>query len=280
MKKFKIALIVLLALALPSLSLAFPPIMGGGAGGSMTWPTGSAGVPYYAGGSAWGTSVAPCNNGILGFNSAGVFGCYTAISFDDSAAQVYNAAAPTKKGRFNASAITAGQTRVFNWPDADLSFGTGVPAALANAPNTSGGLTTPDGSATLTNKSITALEVDGSAATNLTAAQVSGTVIYNTGQADADVYLTLPPAAAGYQFLATVGTARAKYWRVKAGANDKIYLVAADGTVAGGSDAGYVGFVNAQIGQSFACWSFKTDAYDWQCKAISIGTSTFVATAP
>jgi hypothetical protein len=34
---------------------------------------------------------------------------------------------------------------------------------------------------------------------------------------------------------------------------------------------------NAQVGQAFACWTFKTDAYDWMCRAISIGTSTFVA---
>ena len=27
------------------------------------------------------------------------------------------------------------------------------------------------------------------------------------------------------------------------------------------------------------CWTFKTDAYDWMCKAISIGTSTFAAHA-
>jgi hypothetical protein len=36
----------------------------------------------------------------------------------------------------------------------------------------------------------------------------------------------------------------------------------------------------AQIGQSYACWTFKhTDDYDWFCKAISIGTSTFAAHA-
>jgi hypothetical protein len=120
-------------------------------------------------------------------------------------------------------------------------------------------------------------EVDGKADTSLSAAQVSGTVVYNTGQADADVTLTLPTAAAGYNALFTVGTARAKKWRVRAGTNDKIYLIAAAGTVAAGSDNGYATLANAQIGQSFACWTFKTDAYDWQCKAISIGTSTFAA---
>jgi hypothetical protein len=124
----------------------------------------------------------------------------------------------------------------------------------------------------------TPAEVDGHTdATNLTAAQVSGTVIYNTGQAASDVTLNLPTAAAGYSALFTVGTSRANKWRVRAGANDLIYLIAAAGTIAKGSNNGYVGFVNAQEGQSFACWTIKTDAYDWQCKAIAIGTSTFVA---
>lgn len=135
------------------------------------------------------------------------------------------------------------------------------------------------GTQTLTNKSITSLEVDGSADANLTAAQVSSTIITNYGQAASDVALTLPTAAAGYNALFVVGTAQSNKWGVRAGTNDKIYLIAADGTVTAGSDNGYARMTAAQVGQSFACWTFKTgsSAYDWQCKAISIGTSTFAA---
>lgn len=120
-------------------------------------------------------------------------------------------------------------------------------------------------------------EVDGHThATNLTAAQVSNTVIYNTGQGAGDVILNLPAAAAGYSALFTVGTAQANnVWGVKSGANDKIYLIAADGTIEASGDAATVVFASVEVGQSFACWTFKTDAYDWSCKAIAIGTSTF-----
>lgn len=123
-------------------------------------------------------------------------------------------------------------------------------------------------------------EVDGHTdQTALTAAQVSGTTIYNTGQSDADNFLLLPAAAAGYSFVATVGTARAKHFGVEAAAGDVIYLIAAAGTVAAGDDNAAVVMTAAEIGQSFACWTFKTDAYDWACKAIAIGTSTFAAHA-
>ena len=130
---------------------------------------------------------------------------------------------------------------------------------------------------TLTNKSITAVEVNGSTSGSLSAANVSSTIVYNTGQAAADVALVLPTAATGYSAIFTVGTAQSNKWGVQAGTNDKIYLLAADGTVSAGSDNGYARMTVAQIGQSFACWTFKTDAYDWMCKAVSIGTSTFAA---
>ena len=148
----------------------------------------------------------------------------------------------------------------------------------------SGTVATLAGTETLTGKTITApvittLEVDGSAAASLTAAQVSSTNIYNAGQAAADVALTLPTAAAGYSFIANVYTARANKWGVRANTTDKIYLIAADGTVVAGADNGYARMTAAQLGQSFACWSFKFDSstYDWMCKAISVGTSTFAA---
>lgn len=122
-------------------------------------------------------------------------------------------------------------------------------------------------------------EVDGHASGNLTAVQVQNTTIYNYGMGAADVALVLPTAAAGYSALFTVSTAQSNKWGVRAGTNDKIYLIAADGTVSAGSDNGYARMTAAQIGQSFACWTTKTDGstWDWSCKAIAIGTSTFAA---
>lgn len=125
-------------------------------------------------------------------------------------------------------------------------------------------------------------EVDGhTTSTYLTAAQVSNTIIHNYDQAASDVFLILPTAAAGYSFLVTITTARSNHFGVEAGANDKIYLIAAAGTVAAGDDGAAVVFVAAQVGQQAACWTFKTGAssYDWACKAIAIGTSTFEAHA-
>jgi hypothetical protein len=132
---------------------------------------------------------------------------------------------------------------------------------------------------TLTAASITTKEVDGATDISLSAAQVSGSVVTNYGQTTADVALTLPAAAAGYRALFVVGTAQSNKWGVRAGTNDKIYLVAADGTISAGSDNGYARMTAAQVGQSFTCWTFKTGAseWDWQCKAIAIGTSTFAA---
>ena len=121
------------------------------------------------------------------------------------------------------------------------------------------------------------IEVNGSSSNTLTAEEVSSTIVYNTGMGAADVALVLPTAAAGYSAIFTVGTAQPNKWGVQAGTNDKIYLLAADGTIATGSDNGYARMTAAQVGQSFACWTIKTDAYDWQCKAISVGTSTFAA---
>lgn len=40
---------------------------------------------------------------------------------------------------------------------------------------------------------------------------------------------------------------------VRAGASDKIYIIAADGTISVGSDNGYARMTAAQVGQSFAC---------------------------
>jgi hypothetical protein len=123
--------------------------------------------------------------------------------------------------------------------------------------------------------------VDGSAAANLSAAALSDPrcSVTNYGQTTADVAITLPTAAANLSCLFNVYTARSNKWGVRAGASDLIYLVAADGTIAKGSDNGYARMTAAQEGQSFACWSITTGSgvFDWSCKAIAIGTSTFAA---
>jgi len=73
-------------------------------------------------------------------------------------------------------------------------------------------------SPTITTPLATLPFIDGSADISLSAAQVSGTVISNTGQALADVNHTLPAAAAGYNFIGFVGTALAatNYYRFTA----------------------------------------------------------------
>lgn len=141
---------------------------------------------------------------------------------------------------------------------------------------------------TLTNKTIigaaiTPAEVDAhTTSTNLTAAQVSNTVIHNYGQVDEDVFTILPAAAAGYSFLISIAdTEEGNHFCVEADGADQIYLIAAAGTYAVGDAGAGVCFIEAQVGQQAACWTFKTGAssYDWACKAIAVGTSTFEAHA-
>jgi hypothetical protein len=103
----------------------------------------------------------------------------------------------------------------------------------------------------------------------LDAAECHGTILNNYGQAD-DTVITLPTIAVGMSFTVLLGTTVAKYYRIKAGTNDKIYL---DGTA--GSDNGYVGIASAVAGASLMFVAFQTgaSAYDWYCSTIS-GTWT------
>lgn len=132
---------------------------------------------------------------------------------------------------------------------------------------------------TLDGPIITSKEEDCHADGNLTAAQMASTIFTNYDQADGNATCILPTAARGMSSLFTVATARAKTYGVRAKVTDKIYLLAANGTISAGADHGAVVMVNAQVGQQFACYTFKTGAtdYDWACKAIAIGTSTFEA---
>lgn len=71
---------------------------------------------------------------------------------------------------------------------------------------------------TIASPAVTKAVVDGSAALSLSAAQVSDSVITNTGQIVGDVNHTLPAAAAGYSFVGLVGQTLAgtNYWRFTA----------------------------------------------------------------
>lgn len=143
---------------------------------------------------------------------------------------------------------------VFTSPLSVASGGTGVATStgtvavvLSNSP-------------TLTTPIITIPEVDGSASVILTIAQVSNTIISNQGQAAANIALTLPAAAAGYSFIATVGTTQAgNTWKFTANGSDKIYL---DGVA--GTD-GQSAIVTPAIGNFITFITFKSGAgtYDW-----------------
>lgn len=127
--------------------------------------------------------------------------------------------------------------------------------------------------------------IDGSAHVHLTAAQMSDPrcQVSNYNQTNADINIGLPTAAAGLSCLFTVATAQSNHWGVLAATNDAIYIVAADGSIsAKGDDAAAAVMTAAVLGQSFACWTQVTGAgpgYDWFCKAIALGGSTFAAHA-
>lgn len=271
--------------------------------GGMVYPSGT-GIPYVNAGASWGTtlgldtdlsSVSASDDTVPSAkatktaldakaNATGISFLANALT-DILMATTTNptgepliAIAPTDKTK---TAYTAGQVDTLlagkqaadanlpTWPSAVSAIEVGYLDGVSSAIQ-----------AQIDNKSpLVASTVDGSASGSLSAAQVSGTIINNYGQDASDVSLTLPTAAAGYNALFVVGTAQTNKWGVQAGTNDKIYLLAADGTIAAGSDNGYARMTNAQIGQSFACWTFKTGSstWDWMCKAGSIGTSTFAA---
>jgi hypothetical protein len=116
--------------------------------------------------------------------------------------------------------------------------------------------------------------VDGHAALSLSAAQVSGTMIYNTGQGPNDISHTLPATAAGYSFIADVGESQAaKYWRFTAATAGTMCL---DGVC----EKNYVQFATPMRGNSFVCYTQVASATGLNASAaLAIGsTNTAVAT--
>ena len=113
-------------------------------------------------------------------------------------------------------------------------------------------------------------EVVKTATGDLTAVECSSTIINNYDQDD-DATLTMPTAAAGLSFMAVCGTTVAKYLRIKADTNDKIYL---NGVA--GSDNGYVGIASAAVGAAITFASFQTGASAWDWIATTLA-NTWVA---
>ena len=153
-----------------------------------------------------------------------------------------------------------------------LTLGVGT-LKITTPTDTSTSVVTTDGAQTLINKNILATEVDGSATTNLTSANVSSTIITNYGQTTATQTLTLPAAAAGMNFIAVVGTTQASYyWKIKAASVDKIYL---DGVA--GTD-NQCAQVTPTIGNFITFVTFKTGASSWDWLATT-GNGTWTAQA-
>lgn len=95
----------------------------------------------------------------------------------------------------------------------------------------------------------------------LTTTQVRGSIVSNYGQTATNT-LTLPTAAAGYNFIVVVSTAGAGALNIKAGTNDKLYL---DGTAL--DDADKATLTTPAVGNTLTCFTFQTgaSAYDWIC---------------
>jgi hypothetical protein len=133
---------------------------------------------------------------------------------------------------------------------------------------------------TLTNKTLTApittlARVDGHTGLSLSAAQVSGTVIRNTGQALADVNHTLPQAAEGYSFIAFVGTtlAATNYWRFTADNSPQDYMCL-DGTCG----KTYVSVDTPTMGDTLTCYTEQISGTGLKNEAdLGIGTSAATA---
>lgn len=97
-------------------------------------PMTTAGDIIYGGVSGAPTRLGAVNNSILGWNGSGTLGAYTNISIDNTAAQFYDSAAPTKLVKIDPSNQTAGNTGVIQAPNngtATLTAGTQVAEATA-----------------------------------------------------------------------------------------------------------------------------------------------------
>ena len=100
-----------------------------------------------------------------------------------------------------------------------------------------------------------------SADSPLTAGQAFGTFVSNFGMTDADCVISLPTAAPGMSFMAVLPTVRARTYRFRAAATDKIFL---NGIA--GANNGYVGVASGYVtADSCSFFTFKAadGGYDW-----------------
>lgn len=106
----------------------------------------------------------------------------------------------------------------------------------------------------------------------LTAAECSGTIINNYGQA-AENTQTLPTCAKGLSGTVLIGTAGAGAFHLKAGASDKIYLL--NDPIEVLDDGDKASIATPAVGNSMSFVAFQTGsvAYDW---AIYPGPGTTV----
>ena len=95
----------------------------------------------------------------------------------------------------------------------------------------------------------------------LTATQCAGTIVSNYGMTDADCTITLPPATEGMSFVCILPAVRARFFKLKAGTTDKIYL-----SGIAGSDNANVGVASGYAtGSACSFFTFKASDgnYDW-----------------
>jgi hypothetical protein len=214
----------------------------------------AAGDILYFNGTNWVRMAKGANSSIFGVNSAGTLGFYTSILIDNSAAQFKDSSDATKL-----------------WTISPVNFGTGVDFTFS--PYVASDLSwSPTISAAGISTGVLFVEVDGHTdSTNLTAANVSRTFINSYDRAGAAT-LTLPAAAAGYSFVAIVGTQHNSLWKIQRAGSDTIYWDSG-GTLTAGKT--YFGETNQAVGSRVSCSTFRTgaSAYSWLCGVVS-GTWT------
>lgn len=108
-------------------------------------------------------------------------------------------------------------------------------------------------------------DVNGSATGDLSAANVSRTLINSYGRSGA-VTLTLPAAAEGMTFIALVGTQHNSAWKIQRNGSDTITW-SANGTDTPGKT--YFQETNQAVGSRVSCITYRSgaSAYTWLCGA-------------
>lgn len=174
-------------------------------GGKQIWSSPTVTSPTITGGTVSGATI---DNSVIGGTTAAA-GSFTTLTGTTVAGGMIATDVETLTGTATDHLLTP----------ANLTAKLATPGAIGGTTPAAGTFTT------VTYKNNV---VDGSTGLVLTAAQVEGTIISNTGQGVADVNHTLPAAAAGYHFRAAIGEAQAaNYFRFTRAGTDEVIL---DGT--------------------------------------------------